>query len=372
MQAWKRPFGVVLAGGLARRMGGGDKALLMLGRRTLLEHLVARIAPQVDGLVLNANGDRSRFAASGLAVVGDAIPGFPGPLAGVLAGMRWAQAQGGASLLSVPVDTPFLPPDLVARLEAARIAIAAPIAFAAAGGRRHPVVALWPVALADALERALADGTRAVAVFGAAHGAVAAEFPDPSAFFNINQPEDLEHAQRMTASDIAHRRTVRLVLRPPHESDLGFVTDIFARHELVSHRPDPRPDSPEASAARLARDIAHWHEHGFGRWAAERDGRVIGFGGVTMRAGQDGLNISYHLHPDAWGRGYASELVAETLAVAFGLLGARRVVGLVRPANPASRRVLERAGFMVEAEVELGGAPTLLLARYGHSDLHSR
>jgi len=160
------------------------------------------------------------------------------------------------------------------------------------------------------------------------------------------------------------RRTARLALRPPRPADLDFVVDLFSRPELVAHRPHPEPDTPEASATRLERDMVHWQRHCFGRWAIERDGNLIGFGGLTRKAGFEGLNLSYHLHPAAWGRGYASELAAEALAVAFGPLAAWKVIGLVRPANPASRRVLERAGFVPEAEVVLEGAPSLLLARY--------
>lgn len=163
-------------------------------------------------------------------------------------------------------------------------------------------------------------------------------------------------------TSIAHRRTARLVLRPPELSDRDFLIDLFARPEVVAHRPHPVPDEPAASIARLARERAHWVEHGFGRWMLLRDGRPIGAGGLTRKAGVPDLNLSYHLHPEAWGQGYASELVAEALAVAFGPLDARRVVGLVRPANPASRRVLERAGFVSEGQVMLDGAPTVLLA----------
>jgi len=163
-------------------------------------------------------------------------------------------------------------------------------------------------------------------------------------------------------NDVDRRQTARLVLRRPNTADRGFVVELFSRFELVAHRPHPVPDSPEDSTARLARDIQHWQSHGFGRWAIERDERLIGFGGLTRKHGYRGLNISYHLHPEGWGNGYASELVAEAVAVAFGLLHEDRVIGLVRAANPASRRVLERNGFVFEQEVQLDGAPTQLLA----------
>jgi len=167
---------------------------------------------------------------------------------------------------------------------------------------------------------------------------------------------------QLNALSIETRTTSRLVLRRPRRSDEAFLIDLFGRQELVAHRPDPTPDPPEASVQRLARDMAHWDEHGFGRWAAEAEGKLIGFGGVTISKEFEGLNLSYHLHPDSWGKGYATELVQEALDVAFKVLKAERVIGLVRLANPASRRVLERTGFTFEREVELHGAPTMLFA----------
>jgi len=158
------------------------------------------------------------------------------------------------------------------------------------------------------------------------------------------------------------QRTERLLLRRPAEVDLDFLIDIFSRQELVAHRPDPVPDTPQQSAARLARDIDHWDKHGFGRWAVEANGELIGFGGVTVSDDFGGLNLSYHLHPKSWGHGYATELVTEALRTAFGPLRTGRVIGLVRPANPVSRRVLEKCGFTFEQEVLLHGAPTMLFA----------
>ncbi len=158
------------------------------------------------------------------------------------------------------------------------------------------------------------------------------------------------------------RHTPRLSLRMPEDRDLDFVTALFARPEIVAHRPEPEPDSPAESRRRLARDRAHWGLHGFGRWAVEAEGRLIGFGGVTVSTEFEGLNLSYHLHPDHWGNGYATELVMEALAFAFGDLQAQRVIGLVRPVNVASRRVLEKCGFGFEREVVLHGAPTHLFS----------
>jgi molybdopterin-guanine dinucleotide biosynthesis protein A len=188
-------------------MGGGDKPLRLLAGRTLLDYVIERIRPQVRALVLNANGDPARFAAWGLPVVGDPLPDFPGPLAGVLAGMRWAAAQQASTVLSVPTDTPFLPVDLVTRLEAARAAAGMPIACAASGGRTHPVAALWPVALADELEAALRAGERKIDAWTARYGVAEAVFDDDAGdpFFNVNRPEELAEAERRLAAIHATR-----------------------------------------------------------------------------------------------------------------------------------------------------------------------
>jgi molybdopterin-guanine dinucleotide biosynthesis protein A len=196
-----RPVAVILAGGLARRMGGRDKSLLRLRRRPMLDHVLDRIRPQVRAVALNANGDPARFLGFGVPVLADPVPGNPGPLAGILAGMRWArQVHAGATLLlSVPTDTPLLPPDLVARLTQARVSQGAAIACATSGGRLHPVVALWPIELADALGAALTAGVRGVEEFAAPHGIATAEFPPEGAdpFLNVNEPADLRLAARL-------------------------------------------------------------------------------------------------------------------------------------------------------------------------------
>lgn len=192
--------GILLAGGLATRMGGGDKPLRRLAGRPILAHVIDRIRPQVSALALNANGDPARMAEFGLQVVADAIPGFPGPLAGIHAGMAWARAHHPEidDILSVPADTPFLPADLADRLAAARGD--ADIAVAASGGNAHPVVALWPVRLADELRRLVTEeGMRRVTDFARRHRVAYADFPvgaiDP--FLNINRPADLEAAERV-------------------------------------------------------------------------------------------------------------------------------------------------------------------------------
>lgn len=199
--------GVILAGGLARRMGGaadapGDKALIELCGRTLLERVIERLEPQVDHLVINANGDPTRFMdVSTLPVISDADDNRAGPLAGVLAGMDFACVNGAAHIVTVAVDTPFFPDDLVARLRAATEGEGVPLACAKTGDRTHPVFGLWPVSLADDLRAAMADGLRKVDRWTAKHGCAEALFDavpfDP--FFNVNTPEDLARAEGLLA-----------------------------------------------------------------------------------------------------------------------------------------------------------------------------
>ena len=202
MTTSSRPLGVVLAGGLARRMGGGDKPLLGLAGRSILTRVLARFAPQCDSLILNANGDPARFAETGLTIVPDDLPDRPGPLAGVLAALDWAAANRTdiAFVASVAADTPFLPHDFVARLEQG--CADAAMACAVSGGRTHPVEALWPVALRGDLRRALADeGLRKMGLFVDRQGAARVTWPaepiDP--FLNVNTPEDLIEAESLLA-----------------------------------------------------------------------------------------------------------------------------------------------------------------------------
>jgi molybdopterin-guanine dinucleotide biosynthesis protein A len=199
-------LGLVLAGGLARRMGGGDKALIRIGNETILQRTLARLTPQVAGIVINANGDPVRFAAFGLPVVADSVPDFAGPLAGILAGLDWAAANRPdiASVVSVPGDCPFLPRDLVARLHDARATENKPLACAHSGEWRHPVAALWQVALRDDLRHAITvENLRKIEVWTARHGVALADWPAGSVdpFFNVNTPDDVEKATQLAAQE---------------------------------------------------------------------------------------------------------------------------------------------------------------------------
>ena len=196
--------GVVLAGGLARRMGGGDKPLREIGGRTILVRVIERLKPQCQSLLLNANGDHLRFASFGLPVVADGIADHPGPLAGILAGLDWVAANrpGARWMLSAPGDCPFLPRDLAARLSQSAHAQGAQLAVAASRGRSHPVIGLWSVALRDALRQALVvESLRKVDHWIARYRVATVTWPheplDP--FFNANTVDDLAEAERLAA-----------------------------------------------------------------------------------------------------------------------------------------------------------------------------
>ena len=196
--------GVILAGGRASRMGGGDKGLQEVGGSTILARVIERVQPQVDALVLNANGDPARFASYGLPVIPDTVPGFVGPLAGVLAGLAWAEANHPQAryVVTVPADGPFVPRDLVQRLAEKLVAEDAELATAASGVQTYPVVGLWPVRLRPALHDALTnEGVQKVDAWTRRYRRAIAAFPvepvDP--FFNANTPEQLAEAEQLAA-----------------------------------------------------------------------------------------------------------------------------------------------------------------------------
>jgi molybdopterin-guanine dinucleotide biosynthesis protein A len=197
---------VLLAGGLARRMGGGDKPMRRIGERTILDRVIARLQPQCSEMVLNANGDPARFASFGLPVVADTVADFPGPLAGILAALDWTAAHRPrtAFMLSAAADCPFLPRDLVARLEQARAEQNAQLAVAASGGQSHPVIGLWSVALRDELRHALVvEDIRKIDRWTARYKLATVNWPteplDP--FFNANTMDDIAEADRLAALD---------------------------------------------------------------------------------------------------------------------------------------------------------------------------
>lgn len=194
--------GCILAGGLARRMGGGDKGLIELDGRPVLDHVLERFKPQVSKTILNANGEPARFARYGLSVVPDTVDGFAGPLAGVLAGLSWAaeKVPDAEWVATAATDTPFFPTDFVSRMLSEIEAHTADMACANSGGRNHPVFGLWPVRLKDELQSALVDeDIRKVDLWTARHRLVAVEFSengfDP--FFNVNRPDDVAEAIRI-------------------------------------------------------------------------------------------------------------------------------------------------------------------------------
>ena len=200
----KKPHGIILAGGQARRMGGGDKGRLKLGAKSLLERVLSRLELQVSSIALNANGNAERFSDLGLAVVADSINGYTGPLAGVLAGLDWAQRNGDNLIVTVAADTPFFPLDLVSQLMKVGNGMTAPLVLSATRDRsgniwHHPTFGLWPVSLRNDLRDSLEAGLRKVVDWTEKHQAREVVFEtvpfDP--FFNINTPKDLNLAEQL-------------------------------------------------------------------------------------------------------------------------------------------------------------------------------
>ena len=212
----QKPVGIILAGGLARRMGGAsggankalDKGLLELGGQTMLGRVMARLQPQVHSLALSANGDPQRFSEFSLEVLGDSIKGYAGPLAGILSGLDWGAKQGATHVVSVAVDTPFFPENLVSALQETGQRCSKPIVLAASsddekGMMRHPTFGLWPVVLREDLRLALSGGVRKVLQWAEEKGCCSAEFEtlayDP--FFNINTTDDLLLAKQIIRAE---------------------------------------------------------------------------------------------------------------------------------------------------------------------------
>ena len=231
--------GIILAGGQARRMGGGDKALLEIAGRPLLAHVIDRLSPQVGEIAINANGEASRFGAFDLPVIADTVEGFVGPLGGVLAGMRWAAARGHTHIASAAADTPFFPADLVEKLRSAKGT--QPISMAATddperGLSEHPTFALWPVDLADDLEYALTKGNmRKVIVWTSRHGCARAVFGGDYPFFNVNTPEDLARAEDIAAA--ATRLATYGTLAPGqvNHRQMDGMTGTWSTGEVCGH-----------------------------------------------------------------------------------------------------------------------------------------
>lgn len=193
--------GVILAGGQSTRMGGGDKSLLDLGGKPLLTHVIERLAPQVESLAINANGDATRFDMFELPVVADSIDGFAGPLAGVLAGLDWAASQGADYIATAAADTPFFPENLVKTMRA-ELTPETPLAMAMTPDpdrkfARHPTFGLWPVNLSDDLRAALQNDIRKVIQWTEPHGCAKVMFDEINAFFNVNTPDDMIKAEKM-------------------------------------------------------------------------------------------------------------------------------------------------------------------------------
>jgi len=190
--------GIILAGGRATRMGGGDKGLLDLGGQPVLARVIAQLG---CAAAISANGDPVRFAQFGLPVLADTVPGHPGPLAGILAGMDWAAGHGAQAIVTAAADTPFFPADLAARLAERAARTGAPIVLPRAttpdGPRRHPAFGFWSTTLRDDLRAALEGGLHKIVLWADRHGAATLDVPGEDPFFNINNPEDLARARGM-------------------------------------------------------------------------------------------------------------------------------------------------------------------------------
>jgi molybdenum cofactor guanylyltransferase/molybdopterin-guanine dinucleotide biosynthesis protein MobB len=267
--------GVLLAGGLGRRMGG-DKALVRLAGRPLIQHAAARLGPQVGTLIVNANGDPARFAALGLPAVADETADFPGPLAGVLAALHWIARErpGIRAVASVSADAPFIPSDLVSRLEEAlRADKTARVAVAQSRGQRHHVIGLWRVEAAGEIAAALARGERRAEAMVDRLGAVAVPFADVNIdgqavdpFFNVNTPEDLAFAE-----------TVLARISPPPCGEGSGVGGVPTSTVLESPPPWPSPTRGEGKRPFVV-GVAGWKNSGKTTLVARLVAELVGRG----------------------------------------------------------------------------------------------
>jgi molybdopterin-guanine dinucleotide biosynthesis protein A len=191
-QPEQRVTGLVLAGGMGRRMDSRDKGLVLFRGQPMVAHVVSRLAPQVGPLIINANRNTADYAAMGYPVIGDQVGGFAGPLAGLQAGMAACTTE---LVVTAPCDSPFLPLDLVARLLAALENEIAELAVARSGGFAQPVFALYSVSLLPSLTAFLESGGRKIDTWYAQHCMCEVEFGDESAFANINTLDELQQLQ---------------------------------------------------------------------------------------------------------------------------------------------------------------------------------
>jgi len=198
---------VILAGGAARRLGGGDKPLRTIAGKSILDWIIGRIEPQVQFLAISANGDPTRFASYALPVLPDLVPDL-GPMAGIASAMEWAKKTNPAAshVLLVSGDTPFLPPDLVERLSIVTALNASQIVAASSSGKIHPTIALWPLAAMPMIKKALSEkkGRRVsdwLSILN--HHSVEWDHDLFDPFFNVNTPEDLQEAEKIALSALS-------------------------------------------------------------------------------------------------------------------------------------------------------------------------
>lgn len=292
--------GVILAGGLSRRMGGGDKTLLTVEGKTLLARIVEQARPQVAALVLNANGDPARFAAYRLPVVADGIPGFAGPLAGILAGLDWARVNlpGCRWLVSIAGDAPLLPGDLTARLLAAVAEQGADIGCARSLGRTHPVFGLWPLALAEDLRKAMLDeDMRKIDAWTARYKVAYADWPgepvDP--FTNVNEPEDVVRLEMLLRGETPplHDSLPVAVVVERRKAKSPWADHVWRPVEVVSG------EVGSGAEPRLLRRGEEWEHYLIGGQTLELHRSDLASYRYNLSSGEPRLFVA--LHPEGEG-----------------------------------------------------------------------